>query len=127
MIQSDLGVYGPDLLAFLKARDVKKRAKKSLNEAKATYDLACSGLEEMRDNFNAAFESSEEPKEWRNYEKNMISNVKISEKNLKVKSTKNWNLAAEKPESVPKIPLNTVLEGFWTCLGPYISRLYYIH
>ena len=69
MIQSDLGVYGPDLLAFLKARDVKKRAKKSLNEAKATYDQACSGLEEMRDNFNAAFESSEEPKEWRNYEK----------------------------------------------------------
>ena len=69
MIQSDLGVYGPDLLAFLKARDVKKRAKKSLNEAKATYDQACVGLEEMRDNFNAAFESSEEPKEWKNYEK----------------------------------------------------------
>ena len=63
MIKTDLGVYGADIMAFLKARDAKKRAKKSLNEAKATYNQACAGLEEMRDIFNAAFDSSEEPKE----------------------------------------------------------------
>ena len=62
-------------MAFLKARDAKKRAKTALKEAKATYEQACSGLEQMRDNFNAAFESSEEPKEWRNYEKVTISKV----------------------------------------------------
>ena len=69
MINTDLGVYGADIMAFLKARDAKKRAKTALKEAKATYDQACFGLEEVRANFNAAFESSEEPKEWRNYEK----------------------------------------------------------
>jgi len=63
-------------MAFLKARDTKKRAKTALKEAKATYDQACSGLEEMRDNFNAAFESSEEPKEWKKLWKDMISNAK---------------------------------------------------
>ena len=51
-------------MAFLKARDTKQRAKTALKEAKATYDQACSGLEEMRDNFNAAFESSAEKDNW---------------------------------------------------------------
>jgi len=33
LTEDDLGLYGADIIAFLKARDAKKRAKKSLNEA----------------------------------------------------------------------------------------------
>jgi len=53
-----LGLYGADIIAFLKARDAKKRAKMALNEAKANYDQAKTSLDDLRDNFNAAFESS---------------------------------------------------------------------
>lgn len=61
--ESDMGRYGPDLIQFLKARDAKKVAKKALKEAKANYQKACTDLEDMRDNFNAAFESSAEKDE----------------------------------------------------------------
>ena len=55
-----MGLYGADMLAFLRARDAKKRAKKDLKEADANYEKAKAGLEELRANFNAAFESSAE-------------------------------------------------------------------
>ena len=58
--ETDLGIYGADMMAFLRARDVKKRAKKDLKEADANYQKAKAGLEELRANFNAAFESSAE-------------------------------------------------------------------
>ena len=57
---SDLGLYGADVVVFLKARDARKRAKKALKEAEANFSQACACLEELRDNFNAAFESSTE-------------------------------------------------------------------
>ena len=47
-------------MMFLRARDAKREAKMALKEAKATYDKAKAGLEDLRDNFNAAFESSAE-------------------------------------------------------------------
>jgi len=51
-------------MMFLKARDAKKQAKMALKEAKATYDQAKAGLEDLRTNFNAAFESSAEKENW---------------------------------------------------------------
>ena len=57
-----MGQYGADIMMFLKARDAKKQAKMALKEAKATYDQAKAGLEDLRTNFNAAFESSAENK-----------------------------------------------------------------
>ena len=64
MNETDIGRYGPELVAFFKARDEKKSAKKLLKEAQANYEKACADLTEMRDNFNAAFESSAEKGEW---------------------------------------------------------------
>ena len=46
--------YGSELVAFFRARDAKKLAKKSLKEAQAKYTKACADLEAIRDNFNAA-------------------------------------------------------------------------
>ena len=60
MKETDLGIYGADMMAFLRARAAKKRAKKDLKEADAIYQKAKANLEELRDNFNAAFESSAE-------------------------------------------------------------------
>ena len=55
-----MGIYGADMMAFLRARAAKKRAKKDLKEADANYQKAKAGLEDLRANFNAAFESSAE-------------------------------------------------------------------
>ena len=55
-----MGLYGADVIAFLRARDAKKRAKKDLKEADANYKKAKADLEELHTNFNAAFESSAE-------------------------------------------------------------------
>ena len=55
-----MGLYGADVIAFLRARDAKKRAKKDLKEADANYEKAKAELEDLRANFNAAFESSAE-------------------------------------------------------------------
>ena len=55
-----MGLYGADILAFLKLRDAKKRAKKELNEADANYEKAKADLKDLQANFNAAFESSAE-------------------------------------------------------------------
>ena len=60
LIETDMGIYGPDMVAFLKARAAKKRAKTDLREANAIYQKAKADLEALRDNFNAAFESSAE-------------------------------------------------------------------
>ena len=60
MTESDLGLYSPDITAFLKARDAKKRAKKEKKEADVNYAKAKADLEDLRANFNAAFESSVE-------------------------------------------------------------------
>ena len=60
MTESDLGLYGADVIAFLRARDAKKRAKKDLKEADANYEKAKADLEDLRANLNAAFESSAE-------------------------------------------------------------------
>ena len=61
--ETDLGRYGSELVAFFKARDSKRTAKKLLKEAKANYEKACADLNDMRDNFNAVFESSAENNE----------------------------------------------------------------
>ena len=61
--ESDMGRYGPDLIKFLKARDAKKLAKKALKEAQVNYEKACTDLEDVHNNFNAAFESSAEKDE----------------------------------------------------------------
>ena len=55
-----MGQYGADIMMFLRARDAKREAKMALKEAKDTYDQAKAGLEDLRANFNAAFESSAE-------------------------------------------------------------------
>ena len=60
MTESDLGLFSPDITAFLKARDAKKRAKKDLKEADANYEKAKADLKDLQANFNAAFESSAE-------------------------------------------------------------------
>ena len=59
-----MGIYGADMMAFLRARAAKKRAKTDLKEADAIYQKAKANLEELRDNFNAAFESSAEKENW---------------------------------------------------------------
>ena len=64
MNDTDIGKYGSELVAFFKARDEKKTAKKLLKEAQANYNKACTNLSEMRDNFNAVFDSSAEINEW---------------------------------------------------------------
>ena len=61
--ESDMSRYGPDLIKFLKAREAKKLAKKALKEAQVKYEKACTDLEDVRDNFNATFESSAEKDE----------------------------------------------------------------
>ena len=58
----DLGLYGADVVAFLKARDAVKRAKKDLIQAEGKYNTAKADLNDLQANFNAAFESSEEKK-----------------------------------------------------------------
>ena len=52
------------MLAFLRARDAKKRAKKDLKEADANYEKAKADLKDLQANFNAAFESSAEKDNW---------------------------------------------------------------
>ena len=59
-----MGLYGADMLAFLRARDAKKRAKKDLKEADANYEKAKADFKDLQANFLAACESSEEPKNW---------------------------------------------------------------
>ena len=55
-----MGLYGADVIVFLKARDAKKRAKKDNKEADTNYEKAKAELEDLRANLNAAFESSAE-------------------------------------------------------------------
>ena len=64
MNETDIGKYGDELVAFFKARDMKKSAKKSLKEAQANYKKTCDDLAVMRDNFNAVFDSSAEINKW---------------------------------------------------------------
>ena len=64
MTDSDMSLFGADIAAFLNAKKGKKRAKTGLKEAKVAYDKACADLEDLRANFNAAFESSAENIEW---------------------------------------------------------------
>ena len=63
MTDSDMSLFGADIAAFLNAKKAKKRAKTGLKEAKVAYDKACADLEDLRANFNAAFESSAENNE----------------------------------------------------------------
>ena len=75
--ESDLSVYGADMILFLKARDAKKKAKISLRDAQTIYKKACDDLVAMRDNFAAAFESSEEPKIWTSYVALLVQKLKV--------------------------------------------------
>ena len=77
LIETDMGIYGPDMVAFLKARAAKKRAKTDLREANAIYQKAKADLEALRDNFNAAFESSAEKENWTDLWINTISVILI--------------------------------------------------
>ena len=64
MTENDLSTYGHDIAAFLKAKDGIKRAKKEKKEADANFEKAKAGLKELQANFLAAFEDSEDSKNW---------------------------------------------------------------
>ncbi len=63
MNETDLGRYGTDVIAFLKAGKEKNEARKARDEAETKYQKAKAYFKEVRANFNAAFESSAEKDE----------------------------------------------------------------
>ena len=64
MTENDLSTYSADIAAFFRAKDAVKRAKKDLKEADANYEKAKADFKDLQANFLAAFDSSEEPKNW---------------------------------------------------------------
>ena len=64
MTENDLSIFGADIAAFFRARDAVKHAKKDLKEANANYEKAKADFKDLQANFNAAFESSEDSKNW---------------------------------------------------------------
>ena len=64
MTENDLSPYSADIAAFLRAKDDIKRAKKEKKEADANFEKAKAGLKDLQANFLAAFEDSEDSKNW---------------------------------------------------------------
>ena len=64
MTENDISIYSADIAAFLRAKDAIKRAKKEKKEADANFEKAKAGLNDLQANFLAAFEDSEDSKNW---------------------------------------------------------------
>ena len=64
MTENDISTYSADIAAFLRAKDAIKRAKKEKKEADANFEKAKAGLNDLQANFLAAFEDSEDSKNW---------------------------------------------------------------